>query len=60
MSLYTTQNKFCISYIHVCNFCIGGKIETNMHLEQLFIWSPRPGSMVAVCLEQRLLHVEEI
>ena len=36
LSIYTTQNKFCISYKHVCNFCVDGKIETNIHLEQPF------------------------
>ena len=31
----TTRNKFCFTYKHVCIF-IGGKIETNIYLEQPF------------------------
>ena len=36
-------------------FYIGEKIETKIHLEEPFICSQRPGSMVDVCLVQRLL-----
>ena len=32
----TTQNKICIISKHVCKFCIDGKNETNIHLEQPF------------------------
>ena len=46
---------FCNSYKHVFIFYNGDKIETNIHLEEPFTCSQRPGSMVNVCLVQRLL-----
>ena len=41
ISVYTNQSKSCISYKYLCNFCISGTNESNIHLKQLVYLHPK-------------------